>query len=64
MSIWSRKKCGQDFIDKVADGTVQFDILDKFDEANPTGWYQTASQFSFGYYLENNDFARSLQLTK
>merc|ERR1711935_1327977 len=30
MSIWSRKKCGQDFIDKVADGTVQFDILDKF----------------------------------
>merc|ERR1711935_1192143 len=64
MSIWSRKKCGQDFIDKVADGPVQFDILDKFDEANPTGWYQTASQFSFGYYLENNDFARSLQLTK
>lgn len=51
MSIWSRKKCGNDFVDKVADGTIQFDILDKYDEANEAGWYQTASQFSFGCLL-------------
>merc|ERR1711970_1122803 len=31
MSIWSRKKCGPDFLD----------ILDKYDEGNPAGWYQT-----------------------
>merc|ERR1719327_621593 len=47
LSIWSRKKCGQDFIDKVADGTVSFDILDLYDEAQPSGWYLTADQFSY-----------------
>ena len=49
LSIWSRKKCGQDFINKVADGTVTFDILDLYDEAQPSGWYLTADQFSPGF---------------
>merc|ERR1712157_460330 len=47
MAIWSRKKCGPDFIDKVADGTVSFDILDLYDEAQLSGWYLTADQFSY-----------------
>ena len=46
-AIWSRKKCGPDFMDKVNDGTVTFDMLDTYDSANPNGWYDTAGQFSY-----------------
>merc|ERR1712157_383467 len=46
--MWSRKTCNQDFIDKVADGTVTFDILDKFDADNSAdSYYKTADQFRF-----------------
>merc|ERR1712157_311439 len=44
--MWSRKTCNQDFIDKVADGTVTFDILDKFDADNSAdSYYKTTDQF-------------------
>lgn len=44
IAMWSRKKCGNDFIEAVVDGRVTFDILDKYVEANPAGFYSTASQ--------------------
>ena len=47
IAIWSRKKCGQNFIDAINDGTVTYDVLDKYVEANPAGFYSTASQLWF-----------------
>jgi len=38
-AVFSRKACGQDFIEKLADGTVTFDMFDSEAEYTPQGVY-------------------------